>query len=317
MIEIIFSKSAAGSLKTAQRFGKGKFPGGAVSVFIYHKDGTEATPKELEEAKRAYIEKEKIAWENAVPLDGSAADVFDFDLLLSIGDISEEEIGQRRQQFLEKLISFPKGYVKHKMEEARDNLKKVFNYMQNGEDVRIWYSQNPDEYCGMYWFMYQLFIKKIPHGEINLVKLPEWEYGEDRSILRKRGCGDLSAEEWHRYLSFQQSVNDQFVKMCALEWKNLKEENAQLRAVINGRLMSVSETLYDRYIYQEIRKEADEFREARVIGRVLGKYQLAVSDVWIHDRIEKMIARGELEILEEAGEEPVYRRKLKKLLYGI
>lgn len=161
--------------------------------------------------------------------------------------------------------------------------------------------------------MYWLFTDRISHGKIHLIKLPEWEYGEGSSILRKKGCGVLSESEWHKYISFQQDVDALFVKMCAREWKELKAENAQLRAVINGRLMSVSEDLYDRYIYQEIAEKPDEFLEARVIGSVLGKYELAISDVWIHERIEKMIGRGELQILEEAEEGmPVYRRLLRK-----
>lgn len=89
-------------------------------------------------------------------------------------------------------------------------------------------------------------------------------------------------------MPLQKKVTDNFVKMCAWEWSELKAENARLRAVINGRLMSVSEDLYDRYICLEIAKMPEEFLEARVIGNVLGKYQLAVSDFWIHDRIEKM-----------------------------
>ena len=84
---------------------------------------------------------------------------------------------------------------------------------------------------------------------------------------------ELSAEEWNRYLPLQQKATDIFVKMCAEEWIELKEENAPLRAVINGRLMGVAETLYDRYIELEITKAPQEFYEARVIGDVMGKYR--------------------------------------------
>ena len=124
---------------------------------------------------------------------------------------------------------------------------------------------------------------------------------------------ELSAEEWNRYLPLQQKATDIFVKMCAEEWIELKEENAPLRAVINGRLMSVAETLYDRYIELEITKAPQEFYEARVIGDVMGKYRLAISDVWIHGRIEQMMEAGMMEVAEEAGPDmPVYRRKLRK-----
>lgn len=48
MIEIVFNESAAGSLKIAQSYGKGKYRGGATSVFIIKKDGSEPTEEEKE-----------------------------------------------------------------------------------------------------------------------------------------------------------------------------------------------------------------------------------------------------------------------------
>lgn len=55
MIEIVFGESAEGSLKVAQRYGKGKYPDGTVSVFLCHKDGCEAMDEELEVAKQEYM----------------------------------------------------------------------------------------------------------------------------------------------------------------------------------------------------------------------------------------------------------------------
>ena len=39
--------------------------------------------------------------------------------------------------------------------------------------------------------------------ELYIIKLPEWEYGAEECIIRKKGCGELSAEEWNRYLPLQ------------------------------------------------------------------------------------------------------------------
>ncbi|MGN0403626.1 MAG: hypothetical protein ACI4F1_00240 [Bariatricus sp.] len=106
MIEIVFGESAEGSLKVAQSYGRGKYPGGAVSVFLCHKDGREASEEELEAAKREYMERDRAAWEKAAPLGGTAADVFGFDLMLSVGDISGEETGDERQKLLESMGVF-------------------------------------------------------------------------------------------------------------------------------------------------------------------------------------------------------------------
>ena len=39
MIEIVFGESACGSLKIAQTYGKGKYRGSAVSIFMRHEEG--------------------------------------------------------------------------------------------------------------------------------------------------------------------------------------------------------------------------------------------------------------------------------------
>ena len=52
MIEVIFSVSAGGNLKIAQRYGEGKYPGGCMSVFWGHEDGSEPTEEELENTNR-------------------------------------------------------------------------------------------------------------------------------------------------------------------------------------------------------------------------------------------------------------------------
>ena len=86
-----------------------------------------------------------------------------------------------------------------------------------------------------------------------------------------------------------------------------------MRAVINGKLHSVPETFYDCFICREIEMEKEEFREANVIGRILGKYQLGIGDTWISYRIEKMIQDGKLSVASPAAKGmPVYHRNLKK-----
>lgn len=52
---------------------------------------------------------------------------------------------------------------------------------------------------------------------------------------------------------------------------------------------------------------------AVVIGNVIGKYQLGIGDAWISQRMDAMIEKGILEIVEDAPEgELRYRRILKK-----
>ena len=65
MIEIVFGESACGSLKIAQTYGKGKYRGSAVSIFMRHEDGSVPSSDEMKKAQLQAQEQERIAWENA------------------------------------------------------------------------------------------------------------------------------------------------------------------------------------------------------------------------------------------------------------
>lgn len=79
------------------------------------------------------------------------------------------------------------------------------------------------------------------------------------------------------------------MKFCADHWKNLKQENAPLRAVINGCLVSVPETLYDSFIQQEIRRVGDTSKKIEILCNVLVRYQLGIGDQWIAGRMERLM----------------------------
>ena len=317
MIEIVFNESAEGCLKVAQSFGKGKYRGGPISVFIRKKDGSEPTEEEKEAALQEAREKERIAWERAIPLGGNSRDVFCLGQSLSIGDISENEPGEKRKQSLYSLHSiYPEEYIEEIVPRIMDKLKMNMEVIRERstqmEPIRIWYSAQPDELCGMYWFMNQL-LEMESHGSVYVVKLPEWEERESGEIIHYAGWGELGPEEWGRYVSLQKEVSHIFIKGCAAVWKTLQTENAPLRAMVNGRLVSMPENLYDSFLIREIEAEEETFSEAKLIGRLLGKYPLGINDSWYSLRIDEMVKAGYLEIAEEAPAGEVgYRRKLRK-----
>ena len=319
MIEIVFGDSACGGLKIAQRYGAGKYRGGCVGIALSREDESKPTKREVRAAQREAQERMRQEWENAVPMGGDPADVYGFNLALSVGDISEEWPGIKRKQVLEQLFSgYPEGSqaAREMFQRADENLQTVLGRAAAGEALRIWYSDQPDEMCGLYWFMDQLDRRKANDGQVFIVKLPEWEKDENGNILRRTGWGEVAAGEWHRYLELQRPAPPVFIQSCAFHWRELQRENAPLRATLNGQLASVPEKFYDDFICREIAAEAGEFQEARIIGRVLGKYQLGVSDSWLALRIEEMIRAGKLEAVSSPAEdEPAYHRMLKKCAY--
>lgn len=129
----------------------------------------------------------------------------------------------------------------------------------------------------------------------------------DRQISNKFGTDTLGK------LSYQLSPTKFHPRFWASRWKTLQQENAPLRAVLNGQLASVPEDIYDPWVEREIAAETGEFWEARVIGNVLGKYQLGIGDAWIALRIEEMLRAGKLQaVTEPAPDRPIYHRKLRR-----
>lgn len=319
MIEIVFSDSACGSLKVAQSYGKGKYIGGAFSVIVTHQDGSKPSKQEIARIKKEAEEKERRAWENAVPLGGKASDVFGFHLALSYGDIDEEAIGEKREQALDRLFGiYPENegnkIRKELIQQSKNTLQAVMHRAEMGEDIRIWYSDMPDELCGMYWFMEQLNKLTDYKGQVYLVKQPECDIKDDNTIVRHNGWGDVCPSDFHKYLPLQKAVPKVFCKSCAAHWRELKTENAPLRAVLNSRLVSVPENIYDNFILKVISVQNNEFHEAMVVGRVLGEYQLGIGDEFIALRIEEMIKQGKLEaVTKPTDDAPIYRRTLRKL----
>lgn len=317
MLEILFSDSARGSLKVAQHYGDGKYSKGRIGVIVSRGDGSKPAKREMKAAQREAEAKERVAWESAVPMGGNPADIFSIGLALSIGSITEESFLARRTEVLERLYSIYPEEVGHTAAQERaqteaKNLEAVRRRIEAGETARIWYSSQPDEMCGLYWFLSRLTLWGASDAPVVAVELPAWE-ALDGIVIQKNGWGEVSPGEWHRYLRFQKSLPVPLIRGYAARWKELQGENAPLRAVLNRRLISVSETLYDDLIRREIAAESDAFREADIVGRVLGKYQLGIGDAWVAMRIEKMIENGELEsISAPAKDMPIYHRILKK-----
>ena len=99
MIEIVFSRSAYGSLKVGQSYGVGPYRGGAAVAFV---DSDHPTEEELYAAQIQAEEKARRDWENAVPLE-QKNDIYYFALALSVGEIAETELGAQRWAALKKL----------------------------------------------------------------------------------------------------------------------------------------------------------------------------------------------------------------------
>lgn len=317
VLEVVFGDSACGSLKMAQSYGEGEYNSGCVSVIITHDDGSEPTAEEIKAERRKAEEKERLEWENGTPMGGNPGNVIGFALGLSIGDISEAMPGQKRREAMQTLFSTFQNpiideWISQVIEDVPFKLDTVLTRVSAGEKLRIWYSDKPEDLCGFYWLMEKLNAIDKP-GVVSAIKLPPFERRADGSYESKCGWGEVSPGEWYRYLPLEEPISKEKMSFCSSHWKKLCHENASLRAALNGQLMSVPANFYDGFIRHEIDRETGEFQEANIVGIVIGKYQLGISDGLIAGRIEEMVKQGELEaVTQPTADAPNYWRILKK-----
>ena len=79
----------------------------------------------------------------------------------------------------------------------------------------------------------------------------------------------------------------------------LRQENAPLRAVVNGRVRSVGRTSTTN---DPTHLPEGQTKIANIIGEVLGREKPGIGDVWLAERIRQMLSTGELRMLREDRE---------------
>lgn len=292
MLEVVFSESAAGSLAAA--IGKKAGGQGQAGAFAQENRGAKAAA-----------------------LAGSREDICCFPLYLGFGEIDEAGIGRLRERAIAALMgAYPAEGAQAAaafLQTARSSLEKLLSRAKQGEQLRIWASDQPDDACGLCWLMEQLMNARLEKLDAALVLLPGFCEKPGGTAVLHSGWGELSAQEWSQVAGLSQKIPAALGQAMAACWQELRAQNAPLRAVVNGRLVGVHYGFYDFLILRELGAEPEEFLEARLIGKLLGKYPLGLSDAFFALRLEHLIREGALqEVSSPAPGEPAYHRILRR-----
>ena len=283
MIEVLFGESEAGSMKCAKSMKSLCRSDGPVSV-IGNPPAHMLSPKE---------------W---IPVPGTPAEVIGLPFLLDIGDIQTPVDSACRLELIQSLHienswTDSQAFQESLKEEIRgyfQSYRRFSSLLKDIKEVRIWYSYAPYSLCGFYWI-----CSELEHTDcaVHTVELPHHCTRDGHSLQRFRNWGEISHDQFSIFLSLQKTLTDTERAMYAGVWKDLKEDNSPLRAVINGELTGVPEDFYDFFIRKELTETP--VKEARLIGNILGRYPVLQSDLWYASRIERMIQTGEIRVLED------------------
>lgn len=213
-------------------------------------------------------------------------DLYCFNFGLSMGDLAKKEV---------------------------PDLTEMKARLNQGEALRLWYSpKSPEESCCFCWLMAQ--IAEIKAAEVYISLLPPYFELPDNCTMTCNSWGEVEPERWAPLLEEKIPLPVGQRVWASMHWKELEEENAPLRAIVNGSLVSVPADFYDHFIRRELEKQEDTFMEARLIGHIMNTYQLGIGDELLHQRIEAFIEKGLLQVVSPAAEGKLYlRRILKKM----
>lgn len=240
-----------------------------------------------------------------------------FPLALSIGPISESGIGPQRQEVYTKLLHWqdaenPEKCSKKELTAAQEALEQLLEGAAAGQSIRAWSSSDADEACGLYWLAAQLEPLGAENVQLFTVDLPDFWERPDGVVVQWNSWAEVDSPMMKQLSGQAKRLPTNALRAMAAQWKQLQQENAPLRAVLNGRLVSMPENLYDPFLLRELDAMEPEFLAAELVGQVLGKYQLGVSPSWLALRVEKLVHSGLLERIKEQEKNDFLRQTLRK-----
>ena len=294
MLEVVFSDSTKGAMKIAKNYNEKSMLGGAIGYI-----GKKPTKAELKKQFEGQA------------IGGDSQDVVYIGFALDIGDISGEYDGIERQNVFRKVwgrFDLDDNEQKQFFHNQRKDMEKLLAAATNGTPIRIWKSNTPYSTCGFY------FICNVLRNidcEIGVVSLPEYKQVSENEIVTYSDWGEMNPGKFYQFLPLERQLAQSEKLMFSNRWCDLITENDSLRAVVNGKLISVPENFYDYIITKNIPN--DDFIMARLIGKIIGNYELGVSDSWYALRIDKMIEENKLIFVENKDMSHPYEKILKKV----
>lgn len=283
MIEVLFAESESGSMKAAKSTILKWETGGPTSVFLA---GKKKPPK-----------REHTGW-----IEGTSEEVICLGFMLDIGNIQEEIDSLYRKKLIYDMYAQEQWGKDLEMDMELRSLAEIYvremqrlkEYLEEGETIRIWYSDAAYSICGFY-HLCSIFSKY--KNQLRIVKLPQYVV-RGNVIVSYKNWGEVAAEEFAGFLQYEKELSREEVRMYQSMWHELQEDNSPLRASINGELVGVPEDFYDFLIWKRLTQKP--IKEARLIGDILGNYPVNMVDSWYAKRINYHIAQGKIKVVEES-----------------
>ena len=198
MIEVLFGESEAASMKAAKN-----------KIIV----GTVNGPTSVWMAgKKAPPQKPFSGW-----IEGTSEEVICLGFIMDIGNIREPMESPYRRELIYSMYAQEQWAqdeeTGNELKSAGDfyvkELRRLRDFLDEGESVRIWYSDAPYSRCGLYSLCQ---ILKGYDNQISAVKIPEYVV-RDKNIVSYHSWGEVSAEEFAVFLPYEKLLSKEEIHM--------------------------------------------------------------------------------------------------------
>jgi len=187
------------------------------------------------------------------------------------------------------VFDWVEGYLgegqEHAFVQLRVDLERILEVARDGGHIRAWRGRDP--FCECAFVCLCNYLRYID-CTFSVIELPGYYVS----------WGLMSPAKFQEFLPLERQVSAAERIAYSDLWLQLQEENAPIRAIINGQLMSVPEDFYDHLIIERIPR--GEFTVSNLVSRIIRKYSIGIGDAWFLLRIKKMIDENQLEVVGEA-----------------
>ena len=257
-------------------------------------------------------ESEAGAVKAAIRNEKSERDVICLGFALDVGDIQKPITGEYRSKLLYSLLYQKQWGADREMKAELKNLGNTYSeelsrlrgHIDDGEPIRIRYSSAPYSMCGLMWLCSEL---NGCQNTVSAVRLPNITVNGDTAVTYS-SWGEVEPNGLGRFLDWERVLSSAEIAAYAQNWNRLKYENAPLRAVVSGSVISVPASFYDFLIFKDLGDRP--IREAHLIGKILNENQLGIGDWWYARRIDKLIDQKRIKIIENSPRK--YERLIAK-----
>ena len=217
------------------------------------------------------------------------------DILMPCYGLSFGHVNDVMDMELQEALCKEKEQMQYRQELYKQCRQDLRHLKENAEQqpIRIWVDQTPDSVCGLLFVCHAIAHLNV---DVTMIALPQWIDHHDVGVIYS--CwGEVSFDQYANFLSIGKPISKRYLKHLAACWERLIQEDAPLRALINGKMSSVDACFYDNRIKQYLSEKAMRVRE--LTGMVLEQGQLGIGDDVIVHRIIEMINNGEMRVIGE------------------